>query len=119
MSSGSEKRVRNLHLPPVRVSAEELERIAAAAAEVRLALSSYIRETLLGSPAPRAVRKKPPDHRVLSRLLGELGHVGSNLNQLAHAANAGIDVHVTALGSALDDLKSVRDALMRALGEEP
>jgi hypothetical protein len=51
--------------------------------------------------------------------LGELGKIGSNLNQLAKATNQGIVVYQNEVLSALGDLKVMRDAILKALGREP
>jgi hypothetical protein len=65
---------------------------------------------------------KPPrsaDHtNALARLSGELGKIGSNLNQIAHHLNAGRpgDRIEGALDSALRELYEWRTVLMQALG---
>jgi hypothetical protein len=76
-----------------------------------------MRASALGSAGPRAVRRPPVERKELARLLGHLGKVGSNLNQLAHAFNRDAKV------PGLAELKAIRryaeelrDALMEALG---
>jgi hypothetical protein len=118
MTSGTEKRVRRTNFP-IRLSPEEREIIDAAAARAGLATGSYARQILLGAPAPRQVRRPPVEQRELARLLGELGKIGSNLNQLAKAANQGIVVYQNEILFALGGLKVLRDAILRALGREP
>lgn len=118
MSSGSEKRVRDRILP-IRLAAEERAAVEAAAEMAGLTTSSYARQTLLGAPAPRQVRRPPVERRELARLLGELGKVGSNLNQLAKAANTGILVYGGEIDAALGSLAEVRDAILVALGRAP
>lgn len=119
MTSGSDKRIRQQHLPPVRVSADEFAAISAAAESAGLALSSYIRQVLLGMPVARQVRRKPADHRELARILGALGHIGANLNQLAKASNSGVLLYAGEVGPAAAAVVEMRDALMAALGHEP
>ena len=53
------------------------------------------------------------------RLLGELGHIGGNLNQIARGVNFGDDVDMYELTHVLADLGPVRDAILKALGREP
>jgi hypothetical protein len=65
------------------------------------------------------VRRPPVERQELTRLLGELGHVGANLNQIAHAANSGFPVVRSELMKALSGLAAVRDAIMSALGRAP
>ncbi len=118
MSHGSEKRVRNRILP-IRLSDEEHAVIDEAAARAGLVVSSYARQALLGAPAPRQVRRPAVERRELVRLLGELGHIGGNLNQLAKAANSGVIVYQGEIDAALHGLTEARDAILKALGREP
>ena len=118
MSSGSEKRVRDRTLQ-VRLSPEEHAAIDEAAEKAGLAIGSYARQALLGAPAPRQVRRPIVERRELARLLGELGHIGGNLNQLAKAANSGVVVYEGEIGAALRQLTEMRDAVLKALRREP
>src|ERR1700730_5013424 len=101
----------------VRCTAKERSMIDGAAAQAGLSIGAYLRALALGSAGPRAVRRPPVERKELARLLGHLGKVGSNLNQLAHAFNR--EAKVPGLG----ELKAIRlyvvelrDALLAALG---
>jgi hypothetical protein len=118
MTSGSEKRARSSHLT-IRLTPEERANIDINAERAGLAAGSYARQTLLGAPAPRQVRRPPVERRELARLLGELGKVGGNINQLARSANQGLTVYHGEILVALGGLKVVRDAILKALGREP
>ena len=118
MSSGSEKRVRSKPRA-IRFAPEELAVIEDAANRAGLVFGSYARQVLLGAPAPRQVRRPPVERRELARLLGEVGKIGSNLNQIARAANAGVLVYECEIDSALASLREVREAIMIALGRDP
>jgi len=118
MTSGSEKRIRRRMLS-ARFDADEYAVIESAAERAGLTVSSYARATLLGAPTPRQVRRPTAERRELARLLGELGKIGSNLNQLAKAMNTGILVYDNEIDAALGGLGQVRDAILRALGREP
>lgn len=118
MTSGTEKRVRRVNYP-VRLSPEERAFIDAAAERAGLTTASYARETLLGAPPPRQVRRPPVERKELARLLGELGKIGGNLNQLAKATNQGLVVYQNEILVALGGLRVLRDALLKALGREP
>ena len=96
MSHGSETRVRSKHLT-IRLSPDERGSIDQTADRSGLTPGSYARQVLLGAPAPRQVRRPPVERRELARLLGEIGRVGSNLNQIAKAANSGDGVDLRAL----------------------
>ena len=118
MSHGSEKRVRKRILP-IRLSDEEHAVIDEAAERAGLVVSSYARQALLGAPPPRQVRRPAVERRELARLLGELGKIGGNLNQLAKAANTGVVVFEGEIASALTGLREMRDAVLKALGRDP
>jgi hypothetical protein len=117
MSHGSEKRVRGKHLT-IRLSPEERAAIDQAADRSGLTPGSYARQVLLGAPVPRQVRRPPVERRELARLLGEIGHVGSNLNQIARLANMRDEVDATELAETLVGLGVVRDAILKALGRD-
>ncbi len=103
----------------VRCTAQERAAIREAADKSGLAVGAYLRATALGSPGPRAVRRPPIERRELARLLGHLGKVGSNLNQLARAFNrAGRIPSKAELHQAREEIGTIRDALMKALGRD-
>jgi hypothetical protein len=116
--SGTEKRARSEHLT-VRLSKDERAAIDAAADRAGLTAGSYARQAMLGAPAPRQVRRPPVERKELARLLGELGKIGGNLNQLARAANTGSLVYGTEIETALGGLAEVRTAILKALGRAP
>lgn len=118
MTSGTEKRQRDATLT-IRLTPEERAAIDAAADRAGLTAGSHARQVLLGAPAPRQVRRPPVERKELARLLGELGKVGSNLNQLARETNEGEPPHYQEVLAVLASLLPVRDAILIALGREP
>lgn len=118
MTHGSEKRVRTSHLT-IRLSPQERAAIDEAAGRAGLTAGSYARQVVLGAPPPRQVRRPPVERRELARLLGHLGSVGNNLNQIARVANTGDGVDHNDLALALGELHTVRDAILEALGRAP
>jgi len=100
MSSGSEKRARTSHLT-IRLTPDERATIDDAADRAGLTAGSYARQAVMGAPAPRQVRRPPVERKELARLLGEVGKIGSNLNQLARAANSGVLVYTGEIDLAL------------------
>jgi hypothetical protein len=118
MSHGTEKRARTAHLT-VRLSPDERAAIDAAAEKAGLMAGSYARQALLGGPAPRQVRRPPVERKELARLLGELGKIGGNLNQIARSMNTGVVVYENEIDMALGGLADVRDAILKALGRTP
>ena len=61
------------------------------------------------------------DQQELARLLGTVGKIGANVNQLAHRANLGSWPEAQLLHEAAADIQWMRRTLMLALGvrEEP
>lgn len=118
MSHGSEKRARTVHLT-IRFTPEERATIDGMANRAGLTPGSYGRQVLLGAPAPRQVRRPPVERRELARLLGEIGHVGGNLNQIARYMNFGRGIDEFELKQAIAGLSLVRGAILTALGRDP
>jgi len=111
--------------PPfsLRLTVEEREQLERDSAG--MALGEYIRLRVFDDSAPkRRTRNKHPvkDHKLLARLLGELGRskLANNLNQLAKTANSGslpIDPETTKmLRIACSDIREMRRMLMKSLG---
>jgi Bacterial mobilisation protein (MobC) len=118
MSHGTEKRARKKHLT-IRLADEEREAIDVGAERAGLTAGSYARQILLGAPAPRQVRRPAVEKKQLARLLGQLGYIGNNVNQIARALNSGDEADQEALQLALSELSAIRDAALRALGRAP
>ena len=55
----------------------------------------------------------------LARLMAAIGRIGSNVNQLARMANAGSWPDSRLLKQACDDIRIMRDTLIRAFGMTP
>ena len=113
--SGTETRQRG-KLLQIRVTADELAEIEAQAAAAELTTASYARSILLSAPAPRARRRPAVEAQEVARLLGELGKVGSNLNQIAYHLNTGETVGANSIAEAMADVQAMRDACLAALG---
>jgi len=106
-------------IPPIRCTEEERAAIKAAADRAGLGVGAFLRAAALGDAGPRAVRRPPIERKELARLLGHLGKVGSNLNQLAHAYNGRGQMPALAELTAMrEQVKELRDALLAALGRD-
>lgn len=100
----------------VRLTTEERAKVAAAASASGLSLSGYARETLLGEPTPRTQRAAPtPEIKTLAVLLGKLGMVGNNLNQLARLGNQGQFIPPAELKTALAAVEAAAQRIEAAL----
>ena len=114
---GSERRQRTESVR-VRLSQDERQQIDAAAEKCGLALGSYVRAKLITGPTPRAVRRAPVDRAALAQVLGLLGRVGGNVNQISRSLNFGDGFQQRELNKALKEITEMRNALMTALGRE-
>jgi hypothetical protein len=103
----------------LRCTAKDHAAISEAAARAGLSIGAYLRALALGSAGPRAVRRPPIERKELARLLGHLGKVGSNVNQLARAYNqTGVRPGFPELVAIRQEIGEMRAALMLALGRD-
>jgi Bacterial mobilisation protein (MobC)/HicB family len=118
--SGSEKR-RMSHTVHVRLSPASHARLSARADAERITLAAWLRKLADDAPVSRQSRKPAPDRALLIRWLAATGHIGGNINQLAHAANVGgfEAVRRGLLEQAIQDVAEIRAMLMKALGYAP
>ncbi|MBK9131249.1 MAG: plasmid mobilization relaxosome protein MobC [Gammaproteobacteria bacterium] len=118
MTSGSDKRQRP-HTITVRLSGEERDALQARATERGLAVGAFARAAMLGNTGPRAKRRPTVDQELLRRVLGQIGKVGGNINQIAHRLNSNGSVAPPELRDALDAVLDIRAAIYSALGLQP
>lgn len=81
--------------------------------------AAFLRAAALGDAGPRAQRRAPADKAALLQLLGELGRIGNNVNQLARTANAGLDLDAAALKEAVAAILEMRELTRAALNRRP
>ena len=116
--SRSGSRTRQTRPLSLYLTAEERAAVAEAADRAALPLSGYVRSVLLQAPPPRQVRRPPIEQQLLGKLVGQLGRLGNNLNQLTRLANEGRIVPPQTLGMALDDVRRLVDDIAKALGHD-
>lgn len=110
-ASQTRQRVRSVK---VALTEDEHATVSAAAQALGLSLSGYARQTLLGEPTPRTRKAAPPaDVQALARLLGQLGKVGGNLNQLAKLAHHGHPL--PELAQTLAEVRAAAEQVRQAL----
>jgi hypothetical protein len=109
-------RERLIHL---RCTDHERAAIKAVAEEAGFSVGALLRLLALGDAGPRAVRRPPAERAELVRILGELGKIGSNVNQIAKA------IHTTRnlpswseLAEIKADIATLRAAVLKALGHD-
>ncbi|MEK7754149.1 MAG: plasmid mobilization relaxosome protein MobC [Acidobacteriota bacterium] len=118
MSSGSDKRQRTKRHTD-RYTTDEFNAIAAKADRAGLSFSAFVRASLLGDAGPRAQRRPPADHKALRQILGLVGRIGNNINQIARTLNTGGEVSQPELREALTAYLDIRTAIFEALGKNP
>lgn len=111
--SGSEKRQRSRILT-VRLTPQEVATVRQKAQEHGQTVGALLRANLLHV----RLRHSRIDQQAVARLLGQLGKIGSNINQLAKHANAG-RYQESSIELALRDLAELRIVCLQALGQEP
>lgn len=106
-----------------RFTEAELQTVAQRAEHIGVTVSDLLRFGVLHEPPPPRRRGMHPvkDQQELARLLGAVGKIGSNVNQLAHVANCGSWPESRLLHEAAADIQWMRRAVMLALGvhDEP
>ncbi len=113
---GSDKRQRGYKLT-VRFNEMEAAALRELADRAGLPMGAILRSAALKTPPPRAVRRPTVNQKAVAQLLGQLGKIGSNINQLAKQANAG-RFQSNTIELALRDLRELRTACLEALGRE-
>ena len=117
MASGSDKR-RRPHQSLVRLTDEEFASVTQRADKAGLALAAFLRASGLdGDAGPRAQRRLPADHKALRQILGHVGRIGNNINQIARSLNSGDRENLPELQQALRIYAEIRDAILEALGK--
>ena len=112
----AEKPTRNTRVF-VRLTKAEKAELQARAERANIAVSAFIRQRTLDLPPPRRAVRPDVDSQQIARLLGQLGKIGSNINQIAAAAN--LDKYMRGMHeAALIDLAELRAACLEALGKQ-
>lgn len=116
----SEKRQRTDRLF-VRLTPEEKAAFLDRADKAGMASGAFARAVLTGSAGPRAQKKVPADAAALRQVLGQLGKIGSNLNQIARYLHTGGSPATVLpdIREALAENARIRDRLYAALGKTP
>ena len=101
-----------------RFTEAELETVTRVSETTGMSVSDLLRFGVLRQPPPPSRRNAHPvkDKQELARLLGAVGKIGSNVNQLAHIANQGMWPESHLLREAVADIQWMRSSLMCSLG---
>jgi hypothetical protein len=103
----------------VRCTPAEYAAIAKKAEQAGLKIGSYLRSVALGDPGPRAARRPPIKLEQLSRILGLLGNLTSNVNQMTRRLNqSGFVPGLPELLAIRGEASEVCEAIRKALGRD-
>lgn len=114
---GSETRKRSI---PVTSRYDEIEfaELEEAASRAGLTRASYQRVQSLKEPKTRSTRRAPIERELLAKVYGQLGKIGSNLNQIARAAH--LDRAERAdIAMAVAEVRAIVPVILEALGKKP
>jgi hypothetical protein len=101
----------------LRCTDHERVAIQTIAEDTGFSVGAFLRLLALGNAGPRAVRKPPAERAELARLLGELGKIGSNVNQIAKTVNTTRNPPSwSELAQIKADIAAMRASILRALG---
>jgi predicted DNA binding CopG/RHH family protein len=101
----------------IRISAADHAAIEEMATAAGLTVGGYLRAAALGGMGPRARRKPTIERKEMGRILGLLGNVASNVNQIARWCNTEQSApSLDRLEDMLIDFQSLRAAIMGAFG---
>lgn len=115
--SGSETRKKSIPVTS-RYDEDEYRELDEAASRAGMTRASFQRVQSLATPKTRSTRRAPIERELLAKVLGQLGKIGSNLNQVAHAAN--IDRTERAkINATVAELRVMLPHLLEALGRKP
>ena len=109
----------NKHRPApfsIRLSVDERAEIVRRADAAGLSIGGYWKSAVFNLPPPRKSHRPSVDRVELAKLLGNLGRVGNNINQLARILHAEGSVEIHELTQALNALTDMREAVMISLG---
>ena len=100
----------------VRLTPNEMALCKARAEEAGLTVASYFRDIVLGDEAETQGRKVPSlDQTLISQLLGQIGKVGSNLNQIAKRLNEGGSVAAERVTAEISEVARLREDIFKAI----
>lgn len=100
----------------VRVTEAERALIEESAKAAGLKIGGYLRALALGNAGARAKRSPQEEREALARILGEIGKLGSNVNQIARWCNTDRTApQLREVELMRADVAAMRAAVMRAL----
>ena len=105
----------------LRLTVDEMTRLETSAESLGVSKAGYVKSVVFGRPIPKTSRRPKAVPADLRQILGLLGKLGSNANQIARARNVGEvmdDEAARTLQSIRDELEAMRALLLAALEGE-
>jgi len=102
----------------IKTSPAERSRIKRDAREAGMTISSYVRSKLLAEPETKTVFKASQTRRLMKDMIGQIGRVGNNMNQIAFKLNSGLTLNsldASAHAEGIEALKQMRAVLVNHL----
>ena len=112
---GSQQRQRQKSVRAA-VTPDEYAAIEKRARVAGLSTAAYLRACALGDKGPRSQRRPSVELEQFGKAVAELNKIGSNVNQLAHAANLGKEIDRILLARLAEELSIAVSALLQAAG---
>jgi hypothetical protein len=118
--SGSQKR-RKLRMVTSGYDDEEYAELEVLARRAGLTRASFQRERSLTKIRTRSTKRAAVDGEMVAKVLAQLGKIGSNLNQLAHAAHLKpmSELQQVEMRAMILQLRATLPLLLEALGRAP
>ncbi len=100
----------------VRCTLDDHAFIGATAAQAGMSIGAFLRTLALGTAGARAVKRPLIEREQLAKLLGEIGKLGSNVNQIARWANTDrVAPSFAEIVKMREDIAAMRAEVMKAL----
>lgn len=117
------KRTKSPFQVTARLTAAENEQLEKIVQHLGVSRAGYIKSAILGRPIPKASRRPKAVEADLRQLLGLMGKLGSNANQIARACNSGTMTDqrqaIETLQGIRSEMTEMRALLLKALNGEP
>jgi hypothetical protein len=113
---GSETRKKTFMVTS-RYDEAEFAELDEAASRAGLTRASFQRVQSLATPKTRSTRRAPIDRENLAKVLGQLGKIGGNMNQIAHSGHLGQFEKYEMLAT-VTQLRATLPLLLEALGRK-
>jgi len=110
----SEKRKKTTALV-VRLSPAEHDKIKKKAKKLGVTVSAFLRVQALENACADTLLTPTVDQKLLGKVSGQLGRIGSNVNQMAKRLNAGQQVAAKELAAMRKNLAVMQSAILKAV----